>query len=87
MEIEEGDGENQVELDDALETPAEGQEIQVPYKGSVVDVLRRMRGHLQSSVSYAGERSLNAARAKVLPDPFGYLVPLSEAARRESFVR
>jgi IMP dehydrogenase len=81
------DGENHVELDEALETPAEGQEIQVPYKGSVVDVLRRMRGHIQSSVSYAGERSLAAARAKVLPDPFEYLVPLSEAARRESYVR
>jgi IMP dehydrogenase len=81
------DGENHVELDEALETPAEGQEIQVSYKGSVVDVLRRMRGHLQSSVSYAGERSLAAARAKVLPDPFRYLVPLSESARRESYVR
>lgn len=81
------DGENHVELDDALETPAEGQEIQVPYKGSVVDVLRRMRGHVQSSVSYAGEQTLVAAREKVLPDPFEYLVPLSEAARQESFVR
>ena len=81
------DGENHVGLDDALETPAEGQEIQVPYKGSVVDVLRRMRGHLQSSVSYSGEQTLAAAREKVVPDPFAYLVPLSEAARRESFMR
>jgi IMP dehydrogenase len=81
------DGENHVELDEALETPAEGQETQVPYRGSVVDVLRRMRGHLQSSVSYAGERSLAAARANVLPNPLEYLVPLSEAARRESYVR
>jgi len=81
------DEENQAELDEALETPAEGQEIQVPYKGSVADVLRRMRGHLQSSVSYAGESTLAAARSKVLPDPFKYLVPLSEASRNESFVR
>ena len=59
----------------ALETPAEGQEMQVPYKGSVVDILRRIRGHLQSAVSYAGEASLDAApgedpaRPAALPDP------------------
>jgi IMP dehydrogenase len=81
------DPEEQDELDDALETPAEGQETQVPYKGSVIDVLRRMRGHLQSSVSYAGEASLRAARDKILADPLAYLTPLSEAARHESFVR
>jgi IMP dehydrogenase len=71
----------------ALATPAEGMEIQVAYKGSVVDVLRRIRGHLQSAVSYAGETSLAAARAKILPDPFRYLIPLSDASRRESYER
>ena len=74
-------------LEAALETPAEGQEIQVPYKGSVVDLLRRIKGHLQSAVSYAGETSLDAARKKILPDPMKYLIPLSEASRRESFDR
>jgi IMP dehydrogenase len=71
----------------ALDTPAEGQEIQVPYRGSVVDILRRIRGHLRSAVSYAGEVSLAEARSKILPDPLEYLIPLSEAARRESYER
>jgi IMP dehydrogenase len=71
----------------ALDTPAEGQEIQVPYRGSVVDILHRIRGHLRSAVSYAGEDSLAKARGKILPDPLEYLIPLSEAARRESYER
>lgn len=74
-------------LEAALETPAEGQEIQVPYKGSVVDVLNRIRGHLQSAISYAGENSLTEARRKIVPDPTDYLIPLSEASWRESYQR
>ncbi len=70
-----------------LNTPAEGQEVQVPYKGSVIDVLNRIRGHLRSSVSYAGENQLALARAKVLQNPTHYLIPLSEASRIESFDR
>ncbi len=81
------DGEDSDLLQSALETPAEGQELLVPYTGSVVDVLRRMRGHLQSAVSYAGATSLEQARARVLPDPFQFLIPLSAAARRESYER
>jgi IMP dehydrogenase len=75
------------ELEEALATPAEGQEVQVPYKGSVAEVLGRIRGHLQSAVSYAGETSLAEARAKVVADPMRFLVPLGEASRRESFER
>jgi IMP dehydrogenase len=71
----------------ALDIPAEGQEIQVPYKGSVLAILHRIRGHLQSAVSYAGEETLAAARAKVLPDPLRYLIPLSPAAQTESYER
>ncbi|HJS73005.1 MAG TPA: IMP dehydrogenase [Vicinamibacteria bacterium] len=81
------DATNGDEIASALATPAEGMEIQVAYKGSVVDVLRRIRGHLQSAVSYAGEGSLACARAKILQDPFRYLVPLSESSRRESYER
>lgn len=81
------DAESSEELDRALDIPAEGVEIQVPYKGSVVDILRRIRGHLRSAVSYAGETSLAAAREKILRDPERYLIPLSEAARRESYQR
>jgi IMP dehydrogenase len=76
------------ELDESVfDTPAEGQELQVPYRGSVVDILQRIRGHLRSAVSYAGELSLADARAKVLPDPMQYLIPLGAAARRESYDR
>jgi IMP dehydrogenase len=71
----------------ALDIPAEGQEIQVPYKGSVLEILHRVRGHLQSAVSYAGEDTLAAARAKVLSAPLRYLIPLSPAARTESYER
>jgi IMP dehydrogenase len=67
--------------------PPEGQEVQVPYKGSVVDILRRIRGHLASAVSYAGAKSLREARAKIVQDPLTYLVPLSERAYRESYER
>jgi IMP dehydrogenase len=74
-------------VETALEVPAEGQEMQVPYRGSVVDILRRIRGHLRSSVSYAGAESLAECRAKVLPEPLRYLVPLSSAARAESYER
>jgi IMP dehydrogenase len=81
------DAEDNDGMDDALETPSEGQEIQVPYKGSVADILHRIRGHLRSSVSYAGETSLAATRLKILTDPGRYLIPLSEASRRESYER
>jgi IMP dehydrogenase len=75
------------ELDEALDTPAEGQEMQVPYRGAVRDVLHRIRGHLRSAVSYGGEKTLAAVREKVLAEPAKYLIPISEASRRESYER
>jgi IMP dehydrogenase len=81
------DPDNAEATDAALDTPPEGQEIQVPYKGSVNDILHRVRGHLRSSVSYAGEATLQAARAKILNNPEKYLIPLSESSRRESYER
>jgi IMP dehydrogenase len=75
------------DLERALETPSEGQELEVPYRGSVRDVLHRLRGHLQSAVSYAGESYLGAARAVLLDNPEAFLIPLSEASRRESYER
>jgi IMP dehydrogenase len=74
-------------VEEALETPAEGQEIQVPYRGSVVDIVKRIRGHLRSAVSYAGARSLEEARAAIVKDPLSYLIPLSGPARLESYER
>jgi IMP dehydrogenase len=75
------------DVDLAMDTPSEGQEIQVPYRGSVREVLHRIRGHLRSAVSYSGEASLADARAKILAHPEDHLIPLSEAARAESFER
>jgi IMP dehydrogenase len=75
------------ELEEALETPAEGQEMQVPYRGNVREVLHRIRGHLRSAVSYGGEKTLADVRRKVLAKPEAYLIPLSDAARRESWER
>jgi hypothetical protein len=43
----------------------------------VLAILHRIRGHLQSAVSYAGEETLAAARAEVLPDPRRRLSPTS----------
>lgn len=71
----------------ALDVPAEGQEVQIPYKGSVLEILRRLRGHLRSAVSYGGTDSLAQLRARVIEDPLRFLIPLSEAARRESYDR
>ena len=81
------DGAEDDELAEALRTPAEGQSVRVPYVGSVVGILARLRGHLQSAVSYAGESSLRAAHEKIAREPARFLVPLSEASRRESYVR
>ena len=78
---------NEEETAEALRTPAEGQSVRVPYVGSVVSTLARIRGHLQSAVSYAGEKDLKSAHLKIARDPGRYLIPLSEASRRESFVR
>ena len=71
----------------ALDVPAEGQEVQVPYKGGVVDLLHRVRGHLRSAISYAGGQTLAEVRERVLPHPLRYLIALSEASRRESYER
>jgi IMP dehydrogenase len=81
------DLEDQTDLAEALQTPSEGQQTQVAYKGSVVSLLHRIRGHLQSAVSYAGGSSLAEVRERIMHDPLRYLIPLSEAARRESYER
>lgn len=71
----------------ALDQPAEGQEVQIPYKGPVRDILHRIAGHLRSSVSYGGGQSLAEVRAKVVAEPLRYLVPLSDSSRAESYDR
>jgi IMP dehydrogenase len=70
-----------------LATPAEGQEVQIPYQGSVLSILHRLRGHLRSAVSYSGGRTLAEVRALIAADPLRHLIPLSAAARHESYDR
>jgi IMP dehydrogenase len=74
-------------VDAAPGTPPEGQEVQIPYRGPVAAILHRIHGHLRSAVSYAGAASLAEVRERVLAEPLRYLVPLSAAARAESFER
>ena len=40
----------------------EGKKLLVPYRGHIADTLREMQEDLQSSVSYAGGRDLEALR-------------------------
>jgi IMP dehydrogenase len=75
------------DVESALETPSEGQELEVPYKGNVVSVLDRIRGHLRSAVSYAGAESLAAARERIVHAPLEHLIVLSDASRHESYDR
>ncbi len=75
------------EADDLLAVPQEGQSVELPYRGSVLAILARIRGHLQSAVSYAGETSLRDARAKIGRAPGKFFIRLTEASRKESFVR
>lgn len=75
------------EVAERLNTPAEGQSKRVPYVGSVGGILKRIRGHLQSAVSYAGETTLADARAKIAREPAKYLTRLTRASRKESFER
>ena len=50
-------------------------------------ILQDMIEHLCSSISYAGASSLAELRALFWEDPGRYLIPLSAAARRESYER
>jgi len=74
------------ELAEALRTPAEGQSVRVPYVGSVVGILARLRGHMQSPSATPARRACTP-RTRRSPEPGRYLIPLSEASRRESYVR
>jgi IMP dehydrogenase len=80
-------GDDPEAVEAALDVPAEGQEVQIPYQGSVVDILQRIRGHLRSAVSYGGGNTLADVRAKVVSNPTQFLIPLSPAARSESYER
>lgn len=66
---------------------AEGLEVSVPARGSVRGVVQDMLKHLCSSISYGGAGSLRELREQFLAEPERYVVRLTAASRRESFVR
>jgi IMP dehydrogenase len=66
---------------------AEGLEVSVPERGSVRPIVREMIKHLCSAISYGGARSLAELKRRFLDDPQRYAIPLSPAARRESYER
>jgi IMP dehydrogenase len=83
---------DRLDLEDAAEADldalgAEGLEISVPARGSVRPIIQDMMKHLCSSISYAGASSLPELRTRFREDPAHYLIPLSAAARRESYER
>src|SRR3989344_839973 len=74
-------------LEERFNTPAEGQAIKVDYVGSVVDIIKRVRGHLQSAVSYMGHETLMKVHKDFSNAPSKYLIRLTESSRKESFER
>jgi len=77
------------DLDDILinSQAQEGQSIAVPYVGSVIEIIKRIKDHLRSAVSYAGEKNLYSVHKKVSSNPSDYLIKLSDASKKESFER
>ncbi len=66
---------------------AEGMEVSVPERGSVRPIIREMLKHLCSAISYGGADSLEELKKRFLADPSRYVIPLSQASRRESYER
>ena len=62
----------------------EGKSYRVRPKGSVRKVLSRIRGNLQSAVSYSGEENLEGLRKKISVDPEAFFIPASLASQEES---
>jgi IMP dehydrogenase len=52
------EGEKVVEEDDPNEYVPEGVEAMVPYKGSVVEIIRQLAGGLRSGLSYCGAKTI-----------------------------
>ncbi len=65
----------------------EGRSEEVPYRGSVMEILKSIQQDLQSMVSYSGEVDLESATSKFVQNPLQFLVPLSPAAIQESYKR
>ncbi len=82
--------ENDIEVREKMRTQ-EGQERKVAYVGSVVDIINRIKGHLQSTVSYSGTKKLWDSHRKfafgISIDWEKYLISQTDAAQKESYVR
>lgn len=69
----------------------EGQERKVAFVGSVVDIIDKIKGHLQHSVSYAGTKTLWDAHRKfafgISVDWKKYLDRQTKTAQKESYDR
>ena len=52
------EGEQVIDADDPNEYVPEGVEAMVPYKGSVVEIVRQLAGGLRSGLSYCGARTI-----------------------------
>jgi len=70
-----------------LPSNIEGKSENIPYRGSVVGILKAIQQDLQSMVSYCGEIDLEKTRLKLAKDPTKFLIPLSAAAIQESYHR
>ncbi len=66
---------------------AEGLEVSVPERGSVRPIIREMIKHLCSAISYGGAAGLAELKRRVIADPNGYVIKLSQSGRRESYDR
>jgi IMP dehydrogenase len=78
--------------DDPYETTMrinpEGLELRIHYKGPVAPVIAEMAGHLASTISYMGARTLKEAKEMFRKEPRKFLIgPLSPASHHESFDR
>lgn len=82
--------ENDSEIREKMRTQ-EGQERKVAYVGSVVDIINRIKGHLQSAVSYSGTNTLLDSHRKfafgISIDWEKYLIRQTDAAQKESYDR
>ncbi len=65
----------------------EGMEKKVEYKGPVIPIIQEMVGHLASTISYLGAKSLKEAQEIFLKNPKKYLIKLSSASQVESWRR
>jgi len=85
--LDRNDWENPSEILES--SPAqEGQPLEIDYVGSVVPIIKRIREHLQSTVSYTGQRTLSLVHKLAVASPYDYFInKLTEAAQKESFDR